>query len=500
MIIDQDTANDFIDDLLHCTKVIERYLKDCELANSHTTIRGLDNLDDSKSTYDVPHFNYLSCCFDDIANKAVELKDYVKRNHDFEMAAALSKINRGAWGLICVKYDWKADDRKKTVFCQFSKVESVLFDIHNWYLKKAYNIPREDIISCKYYVDCYTGEVKNSKTKEVIKPLFFNPPTVLLQKDEVKYYNDSDIPCISKDEYGYGTNVLISEERACSKKNVNNKLWMVCLVTNTIPKCLRCEEYSDGGMILNDPYHSVLSSWYKWNNPQKGDDYDTRCKKIAWGIAAYIGYCCWIDEDGELDWKNGTLEDLYREYHDEAIELAKRMNKAYSKAMRHNDNHTMQIIGDDIEEQHIQQEEAFIKQSSELENVLGKPVLDAAKEYLQWLQKDRNLNFVEMSNDGCKNLNLPPQQEKLHYYCQKAIEKKYLIGVGDGYRLGTWKKAQLAYFLKHFPNADGTFPDKYYSKMFGENRLSKAADQLSMNKLGDGKPRGYGEVDELLQE
>ena len=93
-----------------------------------------------------------------------------------------------------------------------------------------------------------------------------------------------------------------------------------------------------------------------------------------------------------------------------------------------------------------------------------------------------------------------PQQEKLHYYCQKAIEKKYLIKVGDGYRLGTWKKAQLAYFLKHFPNADGTFPDKYYSKMFGENRLSKAADQLSMNKLGDGKPRGYGEVDELLQE
>lgn len=262
-------------------------------------------------------------------------------------------------------------------------------------------------------------------------------PTVLLQKDGVKYYNDSDIPCISKDEYGYGTNVLISEERACSKKNVNNKLWMVCLVTNTIPKCLRCEEYSDGGMILNDPYHSVCSSWYKWNNPQKGDDYDTRCKKIAWGIAAYIGYCCWIDEDGELDWKNGTLEDLYREYHDEAIELAKRMNKAYSKAMRHKDNQTMQIIGDDIEEQHIQQEEAFIKQSSELENVLGKPVLDAAKEYLQWLQKDRNLNFVEMSNDGCKNLNLQPQQSKTtrRKGRPKSTFKDCMVNDEDGIRL-----------------------------------------------------------------
>lgn len=210
-------------------------------------------------------------------------------------------------------------------------------------------------------------------------------PTVLLQKDGVKYYNDSDIPCISKDEYGYGTNVFISEKRACSKKNVNNKLWMVCLVTNTIPKCLRCEVYSDGGMILNDPYHSECSSWYKWNNPKKGDDYDTRCKKIAWGIAAYIGYCCWIDKNGELDWKKGTLQDLYREYHDEAIELAKRMNEAYSKAMRHNDRKAMLSIERAIEEQHRQQEEAFVKQSSELENVLGKPVWDAAKGYLQWL-------------------------------------------------------------------------------------------------------------------
>lgn len=248
--------------------------------------------------------------------------------------------------------------------------------------------------------------------------------TVLLQKDGVKYYNDSDIPCISKDEYGYGTNVLISEKRACSKKNVNNKLWMVCLVTNTIPKCLRCEVYSDGGMILNDPYHSVCSSWYKWNNPKKGDDYDTRCKKIAWGIAAYIGYCCWIDKNGELDWKKGTLEDLYREYHDEAIELAKRMNEAYSKAMRHNDNQTMQIIGDAIEEQHRQQEEAFIKQSSELENVLGKPVLDAAKGYLQWLQKDRNLNLQPQQSKTTRRKGRP-----------KSTFKDYMVNDEDGRKL-----------------------------------------------------------------
>ena len=84
MIIDQDTANDFIDDLLHCTKVIERYLKDCELANSHTTIRGLDNLDDSKSTYDVPHFNYLSCCFDDAKiNRKQDVRKNIQRTPCF---------------------------------------------------------------------------------------------------------------------------------------------------------------------------------------------------------------------------------------------------------------------------------------------------------------------------------------------------------------------------------------------------------------------------------
>ena len=93
-----------------------------------------------------------------------------------------------------------------------------------------------------------------------------------------------------------------------------------------------------------------------------------------------------------------------------------------------------------------------------------------------------------------------PPKKDLHYYSQKAIEKGYLVKADGGYRLGTWKKAQLAYFLKHFPNPDGTFPDKEYCVMFGESRLSKAADQLSINKNGGGKPRGYEIVDELFQE
>lgn len=94
-----------------------------------------------------------------------------------------------------------------------------------------------------------------------------------------------------------------------------------------------------------------------------------------------------------------------------------------------------------------------------------------------------------------------PQNKDLHYYCQKAIEKGYMVKVTDGYRITKeWTKALLAYFLKHFLNTDGTFPDKKYCLMFGESRLSKSADQLSMNKNGGGKPRGYEMVEELLQE
>lgn len=93
-----------------------------------------------------------------------------------------------------------------------------------------------------------------------------------------------------------------------------------------------------------------------------------------------------------------------------------------------------------------------------------------------------------------------PQQKDLHYYCQKAIEKGYMIICNGGYKRATWSKAQLVYFLGHFLKPDGTFPDKEYCIMFGESRLSKALGQLINNKTGNGKPRGYEIVDNLLQE
>lgn len=113
---------------------------------------------------------------------------------------------------------------------------------------------------------------------------------------------------------------------------------------------------------------------------------------------------------------------------------------------------------------------------------------------------DEVCKFVGYTPERQEQPEQQPPKKDLHYYCLKAIEKGYLVKADGGYRLGNWKKAQLAYFLKHFLNTDGTFPDKEYCVMFGESRLSKAADQLSINKNGDGKPRGYEIVDELLQE
>lgn len=93
-----------------------------------------------------------------------------------------------------------------------------------------------------------------------------------------------------------------------------------------------------------------------------------------------------------------------------------------------------------------------------------------------------------------------PQQSKLDYYCQKAVGLGYLKKTTAGYQKVTWTKAQLVYFLSHFLNSDNTFPDKEYSVMFGESRLSKSLSQLMDNKNGDGKPKGYEKIDELLQE
>ena len=92
------------------------------------------------------------------------------------------------------------------------------------------------------------------------------------------------------------------------------------------------------------------------------------------------------------------------------------------------------------------------------------------------------------------------EDKDLHYYCQKAVEKGILVKTEAGYKRNNITKALLVYFLDKFRNSDGTFPDKKYSMMFGETRLSKAYSQLINNKNGDGRPKGYEIIDALLKE
>lgn len=94
-----------------------------------------------------------------------------------------------------------------------------------------------------------------------------------------------------------------------------------------------------------------------------------------------------------------------------------------------------------------------------------------------------------------------PQRGELLYYCQVAVKQGLLEKTEIGYKRikGKMSQAQLAYLLGYFLNSDGTFPETKYNKMFDESRLGKALYQISGNKNGGGKPRGYEIIDELLQ-
>lgn len=123
------------------------------------------------------------------------------------------------------------------------------------------------------------------------------------------------------------------------------------------------------------------------------------------------------------------------------------------------------------------------------------------KERLKVLEKMKEdfLNAQEATSEPEQDFN-SDRLKRLHCCCQKAIKKGYLVKTDGGYRkTEKWTKSLLAYFLTNFLKEDGAFPDKEYSEMFGESRLSKASGQLVNNKTGDGKPRGYEMVDELIK-
>lgn len=128
----------------------------------------------------------------------------------------------------------------------------------------------------------------------------------------------------------------------------------------------------------------------------------------------------------------------------------------------------------------------------------------ALSQHLQWREREQLKGERErLYKDFLDIVTAAPEPQRgdLLYYCQIAVKQGLLEKTNAGYKriAGKMSQAQLAYLLGRFLNDDGTFPETKYNMMFDENRLGKALYQISGNKNGGGKPRGYEIIDELLQ-
>lgn len=128
----------------------------------------------------------------------------------------------------------------------------------------------------------------------------------------------------------------------------------------------------------------------------------------------------------------------------------------------------------------------------------------ALSQHLQWKEREQLKSERETLYKDYLDIVTAapePQRGELLYYCNKAVELGLLEKTDTGYKRvnGKMSKAQLAYLLGRFLNDNDTFPETKYDTMFGETRLGKALYQISGNKNGGGKPRGYKIIDELLQ-
>lgn len=103
-------------------------------------------------------------CFENIEDKAEWAYNYIDTNNDIETAFTLAKLDRSLWHRMLNDPNLETED-----FMMLKSVAKTLFEIHNWYLKEAYHIQDEAIMKCEYYLNTITGEVRNSKTQEVLQ-------------------------------------------------------------------------------------------------------------------------------------------------------------------------------------------------------------------------------------------------------------------------------------------------------------------------------------------
>lgn len=85
-----------------------------------------------------------------------------------------------------------------------------------------------------------------------------------------------------------------------------------------------------------------------------------------------------------------------------------------------------------------------------------------------------------------------------------AISKGLIEKTENGYRKCKGKsKALLAYFLQNVyvdVKNGGTFPNTALNLLFGVGGLKQAASKVANNKHGNGRPKGYELVDDILTE
>lgn len=153
------------------------------------------------------------------------------------------------------------------------------------------------------------------------------------------------------------------------------------------------------------------------------EEYNTRCPKIAWGIAAYLLFHSYTDTKGRTLFKinqNAVQpSDLFRYYNEQ--------NKKHYTTLNKEDFDYYKSIGDttsfdkEFIEHHIAQEESLInKQNTSIPDCIK----EKAKEYIEWIKSNRN--DKEIDNAHINTTKYPPELLDLFNGHEDEINK--LIG------------------------------------------------------------------------
>ena len=118
-------------------------------------------------------------CFKDIEKKAMMIFDWIVNTDDEETASTLAKLDRNLWHRILKFCDIFCHKGIK-LYNSMTTVYNELLRVQNWYLKTVYKLPYEAIENNEYYIHPETGEVRNSKTQEVLQaPKYITLPDEL---------------------------------------------------------------------------------------------------------------------------------------------------------------------------------------------------------------------------------------------------------------------------------------------------------------------------------